>query len=184
MFRLVFVRHGDDINDRLTRLGKKQAKILAKQLDVEGIDAIFCSPKNRAFKTAKILARHLKIADVVIDERLDEREKISSTTNNEDLKEFKLNYLNTDYSHKNPEGCKQYFKRILDFLNEIRTKNQGKTVLIVGHSSFTYVLLSYVYGSQNTEAIWSRVSNCAKLCFELDVTQEDKQKFYLWYVLN
>ena len=52
---LFYIRHGDPIYnpDSLTELGHKQAKALAKRLNLYGIDEIFCSPSNRAQQTAQ-----------------------------------------------------------------------------------------------------------------------------------
>lgn len=47
---LYYIRHGDPIYnpDSLTGLGHKQSEALSKRLADSGIEAVYCSPSNRA----------------------------------------------------------------------------------------------------------------------------------------
>ena len=60
--KICFVRHGDNINDKLTKLGKLQAKIVCNDLNYENIAKIYVSPKRRTVDTAKIIAKLLQTA--------------------------------------------------------------------------------------------------------------------------
>ena len=168
MIRVIMVRHGrDNDNKELTRLGRKQAKMVVKELEYEKIDRIYASPTERTRQTAQIIAKKLK-KDVIFDERLREREKSSGLIDGEEKREYDKNYLNPNFSRQNPEGCKEYYERISQFLDEV-LKNSGEndTVLIVGHSSMCYVMNAYFCKKPKDQFLdWMRIGNCSKICFE------------------
>ena len=165
--KLIFVRHGDDVNDNLTSLGRRQAKMICHELEYEEIDCVYVSPKKRTMQTANIICKRLDLNDVIIDTRLSEREKISPNMSKKEQDEFNENYLNPNFSRVNPEGCMEYKNRIFEFLDDIRVKDKDKTVLVVGHSSMIYILLAYIYGvGEDGNIKWARLGNCSKLCFE------------------
>ena len=165
--KIIFVRHANDKNDRLTCLGVKQAKLVVEELKYENICAVYSSPMRRTFDTAKIIARKLN-HDILIDSRIAERELDKSHMTDDQIKEFDDNYLNPKYSHFNPEGCKEFLDRVYSFLDEIIAKHDDGSdisVLIVGHSSLSYAIYSYFYGASNP-LVWTRVGNASKLAFE------------------
>ena len=168
MIKFIFVRHGRDKNDKLTLLGRRQARLAVHELCYENVDRLFCSPKNRTVQTAKILAKGLGIKNIQIDERISEREKVDDKTENVEL--FNENYLNPNFSFKNPEGCKEYYDRVVDFLDEIVEKSGAdETILIVGHSSMCYVMNAYFCKKSKKDMLnWIRIGNCSKICFEFD----------------
>ena len=168
--KLIFVRHGnDDKNGKLTRTGKKQAKLVCADLDYENINKIYCSPTSRTIETAGIISRELKIKNVVVDNRITEREKLPNSLSQKEKDEFNANYLNPNFSRVNPEGCKEYVDRITAFLDDIiKNNSQDDTILIVGHSSMLYVVNSYIYKTpKNKDIIWTRMGNCSKICYEV-----------------
>ena len=166
--KIIFVRHGHQENDILTHLGKRQAKEIVKDLDYENISKIYSSPFGRAKQTAGIIAKKLKIKNVIIDKRIAEREKKTENMTLKEIEEYDENYLNSKYSHKNPEGCKDYLARVFSFLNEItKTNDENSTILIVGHSSMSYALAAYFHGiPKDGKLIWIRIGNCNKICYE------------------
>lgn len=171
--RIIFVRHGQDKNDKLTKLGIKQAKMIVNDLIYEKIAKIYSSPLERTQKTAKIISKYLKISEITLDNRLLERETINDTMTENEINEFKINYLNASFSRKNPEGLKEYMQRTFDFLDEIIQNNiNDENILIIGHSSLSYILGAYFYGlPKDNILIWTRVGNCSKLCFEYNKKQ-------------
>ncbi len=79
-FRLLLIRHGEVSNPdhvvygdlegfHLSPLGVRQAHETAAHIATEDIDAIVCSPLDRARETATAVARHHKV-DVTVDRRL------------------------------------------------------------------------------------------------------------------
>ncbi len=169
--KICFVRHGNDKNDKLTRLGVKQCKLVSKDLDYENITHIYCSPKNRTRQTARIIAKRLGIHDITIDNRLKEREQLrTQSTDPKDI-EYNNNYLNYNFSQTNPEGCKEFCGRVFEFLREIINEygDTDQTILVVAHSSVAYALNTFFTGvPKDGKLIWVRVGNCSKLCYEVN----------------
>ncbi len=169
--RICFVRHGDNINDKLTKLGKLQAKLVCNDLAYENICKIYVSPKQRTLDTAKIIAKHLKIDDIEICEDITERQQLRNlSAKDPEIVKYNENYLTYTYSNQNPEGCKEFVDRIFKFLDRVIAthKNSNENILIVGHSSMAYVLNAYFTGlPKNEKLVWIRVGNCSKLCYEV-----------------
>ena len=158
------MRHGDHVNDNLNGLGKKQVKFSSYYLRGVNISKIYCSPINRCMESARIVGKTLK-KDIVVDNRLKEREKIASMRSEED-KEWYDNYLNVNYSCKSPEGAKEFFCRIKSFVDDVISKhNDSENILVVGHSSTLYALGAYFYGIKDN-AVWMAMGNGSVVCFE------------------
>lgn len=162
--RIYFMRHGDYKKESLNKLGKKQVKYSSRYLENMNISCVYSSPITRCMESALIANKILK-KEIIIDERLREREKIAAMRTSDNEKWFK-NYLNVNYSSKNPEGAKQFFSRISDFVNDIKAKhNDEDSVLVVGHSSTLYALAAYFYEVED-EAVWMAMGNASIVCFE------------------
>ena len=164
--RIIFVRHGDYKGKKLTRLGRKQAKLVCNDLSYENIGKIYCSPCPRARETAEILAKRLKLGGVEVSSELDERKALKGAPTNFEEQEYADNYLNPNFSKDHPEGLKNFLERTSAFLDRV-TKQDYESVLIVGHSSFAYALLTYFTGiKSNKDIVWMRIGNCSKICFD------------------
>lgn len=167
---IMFVRHADAKNDKLTKLGKLQCKLMFKQKENIKFEKIYSSNAGRCIKTAKCFQSKYKLPIEVVD-GLTERELLSSDTpQNEKEQAWFDNYMNPLYSSKEPEGCKEFltrnfieFKRIVD---EHIDKNEN--VIIIAHSGTFYALMAYVNGIRKNHNInWYRVGNCSKIYFEV-----------------
>ncbi len=169
--KICFVRHGDNINDKLTRLGKQQAKLVCNDLCYENISKIYCSPMQRTMDTAKIIAKHLKLKNIEICSEITERQQPKNqTVEDPEIIKYNANYLNYTFSNKNPEGCKEFCERIFKFLDRIiaEHKLKNENIVIVGHSSMAYVLNAYFTGlPKDNNLVWIRLGNCSKLCYEV-----------------
>lgn len=166
-----FVRHAESKNNKLTKLGKIQCKIAAKEKDAFKYEKIYCSPSPRCVKTARYFQNKLKM-QVEIVEGLRERELLKTKEpQNEEEKKWYDNYLNPMYSSENPEGCKEYlarnfieFARIID--NHI---DKNENVMIVAHSGTFYALMAYINGIQkNKDITWYRIGNLNSVYIELN----------------
>lgn len=163
--RIYFMRHGDYNKESLNSLGKKQVKYSSRYLKDVNIVDIYSSPLTRCKESALIASKLLK-KEIIIDERLREREKIAAMRNSDDEKWFK-NYLNVNYSCKKPEGAKQFFSRIKEFVLDIKEKHsEEENILVVGHSSTLYALAAYFYNIVD-EAVWMAMGNGSIVCFEI-----------------
>ena len=166
--KIIFVRHGEAKNDKLTMFGKKQAKMIVRELCYENISKIYSSPLERAKRTALIIGEKINIKNIITDERIREREKKTDDLSESEKREFDENYLNPKFSRKNPEGCHEYISRISSFLKDVIASNEkDSSILIVAHSSMIYAMAEFFIGKNKSEKInWMRIGNCSKLCFE------------------
>lgn len=163
---IYLVRHGEDKNDNLTKLGKKQIKLLAKTFKNTKFDAFYTSPLNRCLQTSKIINKVTK-NNIVVDDRLKERFKLDGKPQTNDEKDWYQNYLNLDFESKTLETCKDFFDRVFDFLDHLANKKQSN-VLVVAHSALSYAFINYFCKSNTNIATWSSMANGSCIRFELN----------------
>lgn len=152
MTKMIFVRHGEstgNINNvfyghtdgGLTELGRKQAESTAEYLKNYKIDAAYASDLIRAFETAEIIAKPHKLK-VIPDKNL--REIYAGKWENIAFSALPELYPNEYeiWKHdmwkvKLPEGesIKEMAFRVRDEVWKIAEENDGKTVLVVFHST-------------------------------------------------
>lgn len=169
--KICFVRHGHNRGDKLTSLGKKQCKNVCYDLYYEDFDKVYCSPLNRTMQTAKIICKKLSISNIKYDERLKEREQLRMVSDDPEIIEYNENYLNYNYCHTNPEGCREFCNRIFSFLDDLIDKHldNDDNILIIGHSSTLYAINAYFTGiPKDKQIIWMRLGNCGKVCYEIN----------------
>lgn len=157
MQKIFVVRHGQDednaagiLNGRrdmeLTELGKRQAGETAQKLKSYGIEIIYTSPLKRAYETARIIAEHIGIDEIIVDEHLIEREYGSLTGTRID--EIEKNAKKIFKSHGatyfiEADGAESYAKvleRAKKIMEEITDRQPEKTILIVAHSGIARML--------------------------------------------
>lgn len=140
----VLKKHTNPFED-LTKLGIKQAKELSKIIKNINFDIIYVSPYLRAMHTAEILNTNNK--KMIIDERLRERNcgKLSGEPVEDNI--YRMDYWNyfSIKDHGNAENIKNFFERVFSFLEELKSKNYDK-VLIVAHSGVSKAFYGYFNG--------------------------------------
>lgn len=134
----------------LSELGVQQAKDLGKVVADKKFDVIFCSDLNRAVDSAK-----LAFGDkykIIQDKRLREA-NYGDFTGTPEAK-FKNNlsrYVNMPFP--GGESYKDVEKRLVDFLNEIKSKYDGQHVVIVAHQAPQLALEVILNGKSWEQAI-------------------------------
>lgn len=167
---IMLMRHAEDKDNKITRLGKKQIKLALCSEEKVEFSKIYTSASSRCVETARPFAEKYNI-EMEICEELKERELLDGRLpKNEKEQEWYDNYLNPEYSSINPEGCKEYlcrnfnaFKKIID-----RHFDKNENVIIVAHSGTLYALVAYTMGIEKMKNInWFRMGNCNKIYFEI-----------------
>ena len=166
---IMFVRHAEAVDNKLTELGIKQCKLMCEHVEAYDFSKIYCSTINRCKETAKYFKDKYKI-DIEYFDKIKDREMLNKTPETEDEKEWYKNYLNKNYSHKNPEGCKEFLQRNFEVFDEIisRHKKKNENIILVAHSCTFYAFQEYINSSKGDELNYSRLSNCAKVYFEIN----------------
>lgn len=135
----------------LSELGTKQSIELAKRCEKRGIDAIFCSDLQRAVKSVVPFANQNKLP-VYVDERLRECHYGDMTqASKKEVDAVKL--LHVSQAFPNGESYVDCVHRMRDFLQDIKEKYDGKTVLVVGHRATQYSIENYINGKPLPEVI-------------------------------
>ena len=118
----------------LTIRGKKEVKKLAEELKKKKIDFIFSSPLSRTRETAEIIAQSLKVP-LKVDERLKEIQV--GVFNLKHVKDYESYFSDQrERITKKPiggENLENVAKRVVNFIEEVNKKYQGKRILIVSH---------------------------------------------------
>lgn len=145
--KLYVVRHGQTncnkenkyngtLDEDINEVGIEQAKKVSEQVELLDIDLIICSQLLRTRHTCEIINKNN--IPIIYDERLEERNCGKLT--NEDLGEFYYtdywNYYSTA-SVDGLESIQDLFKRVRDFIDEIKEKYKGKNILLVTHGGIS-----------------------------------------------
>lgn len=168
MMKVYIVRHGEvphnalgqynTADEDLTESGILQAEKLRDKIKNISFDIIICSPLNRAKHTAEIINIHND--KIICDDRIRERNcgdlsgKPLEVTNREEY----WNY-NTKIKYGTSEDIKLFFKRVYEFLDELKTKNYG-SVLIVAHSGVSKAFSGYFEGIRDGKFLNRGLKNC------------------------
>lgn len=174
--KLYVVRHGQtdfnlnhlmqgitdtDLNDR----GRRQINAIKRLLDNIEFDVCITSPLKRAVSTLKIITDH----DYLVDIRLTERNLGVYESKEAETFDKKLYW---DYKENSNVGgvepIQDVFKRVEEFLNEIKSKYKNKKVLIVSHDAPIRVLNYIIKGyDENTNFLELEEKNGCILDYEI-----------------
>lgn len=122
-----------EINDA----GRLQAALLVEYLKQEHWDLIVSSPLKRALETARIIAAHLPIDQIVIEEGLKERDYGAAS-----------GLLPDERRNRFPDGVipdQEEFEKLrgraMAALTKIARDHKGKRILVISHGALTNSIL-------------------------------------------
>lgn len=166
---IMFVRHGDSVNDKLTELGKSQCELAVKGKEGYRFSKIYSSVAGRCKETAEYFKERFSL-EIEYLKGVKDRELLSGSPKNDDEQEWYVNYLNKNFSHKKPEGCKEFLQRNFLEFDEIlkRHKDKNENVILVAHSCTFYAIQEYFNPSDNENIKYYRLGNCSKVYFEIN----------------
>ncbi|MBI4360623.1 histidine phosphatase family protein [Candidatus Micrarchaeota archaeon] len=163
--RMLLVRHAQTIENqehrfqghihgRLSDLGKKQTQLLAEALKNEEIDLFYGSPLGRARETLEAVRIHHSHLQAVFTDALKERGKgVYEGLGIEETEEKEPGILaqmkDPRFVPDGGESLEQVNARLHPFLEEIRGKHAGKTVLLVGHHVLNNQIFRYYLDTQS-----------------------------------
>ena len=153
-------------NEDLTELGIKQAEELKEKIKDIKFDIIYVSPYLRARHTADII--NTNNINMIIDERLSERSCGNLSGQPLEANEERIDYWNyfSIKEHGTAENIKTFFERVYNFLNELKTKDYEK-VLIVAHSGVSKAFNGYFEGIGDGLFLHRGLKNCEIKEYEL-----------------
>ena len=126
---------------------------------------IISSPLIRAKHTSIII--NAKNKNILIDNRLEERNPgdLNGKPISYTIREEYWNYY-TKIKYGTSENIQDFFKRVYDFLDELKTKNY-KSVLIVAHSGVSKAFSGYFEGIKEGKFLNRGLKNCEIKMYEL-----------------
>ncbi|MEK7082767.1 MAG: class I tRNA ligase family protein, partial [Patescibacteria group bacterium] len=144
----LFMRHGEALSNArgiasskgvghiLTPKGRKQVEVAAKKLKQQEIDMIVCSPILRAYETGEMVGRALGVL-VHIDARL--AEVNVGAFDGRKINEYYAFFssMKEIFTKRPPEGenLHDVRSRMLNFIEEMEQKYDGKKILVISHES-------------------------------------------------
>ena len=151
----------------LTKKGEEQADILAQSLKDKGIEKIFCSNLTRALVTARIVGRELGL-EPIPDARLRETNFGAMERCRRDDPEYLRR--GSAFAERFPGGGESILQsahRVYGFLDEILSKCEGRTILLVSHGWTNKMIASYFRDLSNEEFGEFVLPNCAFAKYEI-----------------
>ena len=171
---IYIVRHGQtdwnkqkvmqgQIDVPLNETGKEQARELGEKLKDIVFDHIFCSPLLRTRQTLE----NLKLKSntrIIYDDRLKERNYGEFEKTKKSSFDYNLfwNY-SENIKYTKAEQCQDFFKRVIEFFDEIKKNYKDKNILIVTHAGITKVAKCYFDGWLEDNEIGQYLPNNAEI---------------------
>ena len=172
--KIYFVRHGKTEWNKLKKMqgsaaiplnedGIEQAYKTKELLRNIEFDCAFCSPLIRAKQTLDIILEDTNIP-VTYDERIRERNygEFEGTIKNVDFDYNEFWNYTKNVKYKQAENIRDFFERIYSFLDDLKTKNYEK-VLIVAHGGVSRPLDCYFNGMMSDEKLATFIPDNAKV---------------------
>lgn len=171
MGKIFLVRHGQSVaNERkifggrmdceLTELGRAQAREIVPNILTLGINVIYSSPLKRAYETACIIAKELKIGEIITDDRLMERDfgvltgKLIADVEKYADKIIRLNDKEGYFLEaKEAESFPALLLRGREVLETIKEKHSDENLLIVTHGDIGKMIYAAYYNLGWEEAL-------------------------------
>jgi probable phosphoglycerate mutase len=195
--KLYFVRHGQTKynalqvhqpeNAELSKLGIKQAEILAKRLSKIQIDIIYSSPIKRAKQTAKIINKTLKKKIVYSDflkERKGPSEFIGKTIDDPEVIQINKirNVHENDFlwHYSDEENFIEFKERVKKFFN-VLGKTKKENILVVTHGGPIRMMIFLMMGNKFMPESFYKFSDLFKLS-NTGITLCERDKKGIWSV--
>jgi broad specificity phosphatase PhoE len=191
MAKVYLVRHGENkanltkefssrkVDYPLTPKGRLQAEQTAGVFKQKNIDAIFSSPLKRAIETANIIAAHLGELEVTVMENFRELDvgdledmPPSSETwqiHYDVIKDWLSGKLETSFP--NGENYYQAYQRMIDGLEHVYDRMEGKNVIISGHGGIFFTVMGELCPDVDILELIQKIShNCS--ITEINITKK------------
>ncbi len=173
--KVYVIRHGEVdsningvynlVSDELNEKGFEQANILKEKIKNINYDVIISSPLIRAKQTSEIV--NVLNKEIIYDDRLKERDAGTFKGKSLDLTDrFEYWNYNTEYHQGDEELIKDFFKRVWDFLDELKKQNY-KSVVISCHSGVSKAIRGYFEGIGDGDFLKKGLVNCELTLYEL-----------------
>lgn len=162
MVTIIFESHGTTFDNEVHRssgwsdvslspLGERQSVEMGQGYHDIHLDAVYCSALQRSFRSAEIAFKG-RTVPIYKDRRLDECNygdmdgKPSEVVDPEKRKHVTKPF-------PNGESYEQTSARMMSFLEDVKQKHRGQTIMVVGHRATQYGLDHWIKGKPLVECI-------------------------------
>ena len=178
--KIYYIRHGQtdwnierkmqggESEKDLNETGIEQAKQAREKIKELNYDMIIRSPMKRVEQTTNII-NEKKDVPIIIEERIRER-KLGELEGHVVTDELENNIWDYElnYNINGGENIRDFEKRILEFIQEIKQKYKDKTILVVAHGGVAKLLIANFCGMpESKNLIEIDVKNCEILEFDI-----------------
>lgn len=165
--KITFVRHAQTEqnylevcqglqNNPLCDDGRRQALKLKEKLKDKHFDYCYMSPMLRTVETAIILIGDR--VETIPDKRIIERNLGELENVPRKFYDYKKYWdYNLNCSDRGVEPVQDIFKRCEDFLNYIKEKHKGQSILIVSHSSPIRAMIHIIENTDRSSKLYKKV---------------------------
>ncbi|MEK6221351.1 MAG: histidine phosphatase family protein [Chloroflexota bacterium] len=169
---MVLVRHGEttanlnltlqgQTDGQLTKVGIRQAELLAQHSKIFQANHIFSSDLTRAQHTAKIIAERLtlpvQLSKILREWNIGELDGHPAQSLEAAISASKDSIA--DFTPPGGESLNDLRGRAENFLNSVRQKHQGQVLIVCSHGDFIRMLLSVVLIQEIKQAIKQPLDN-------------------------
>lgn len=146
----------NNIPSHLTQVGKEQVQKVAQQLKSKKIDLILVSPLIRTQETANIINQTLGLQDaqIITDDRICE---VHTGFDGKSIEEYRNFYKSQEEKfekkHQDGETLSTLKQRVGNFIYDINSKYQNKTILIISHEYVLWMLHAVKDGLDTAQTI-------------------------------
>lgn len=195
--KIYFVRHGQTKynalqahqpeNAELSKLGIKQAEILAKRFSKIPIDIIYSSPIKRAKQTAKIINKTLKKKIIYSDflkERKGPSEFVGKRTDSPEVAQInKIRNLHENdplWHYSDEENFIEFKERVKKFFN-VLDKTKKENILVATHGGPIKMMIFLMMGNKFIPESFYKFSDLFKLS-NTGITLCEKDERRIWSI--
>lgn len=162
MLTIIFETHGTTVDNEthissgwndapLSELGKKQAAELGQRYVDRHLDAVYCSELQRSYRSAEIAFADSGVK-IIHDARLNECNYGDlNGAPSEQVEPTRGQHVSMPFP--NGESYEQTCDRMKSFIDEIKLKHDGQTIMIIGHRATQYGLEHWLKGVPIFEAV-------------------------------
>ena len=168
---IYFVRHGEtdwNVAHRwqgsadipLNKNGIHQAMIARDKLANVRMDRIYCSPLQRAKKTAEIINENWKLP-ITVDERLAERcFGVHEGVCDEHIDFQKIWSCSDEIIWEGSESANRFYRRVESFLDELIKLAEDQNILLVAHGGVSIPFYCHFHGYDFEDLHSVMIGNC------------------------
>ena len=156
-------RYNGHIDISLSKEGLASAKDLAKELQAQNFDKVYCSTLKRARETLKTF--NLNLPTIFSKEIREKSWGIHEGKSFQEIEKMGIKYKNFEQwiADLDGEDSELYKRRIAHYFYDVIAKDKAKNILVITHAGVIKTLLSIVENLSLEEAFSKEISYASQI---------------------